>query len=87
MLEIKSKTTVQWLQQTGALCLLQPIQRAVTRLETEQSSHRLTTNVKCSGELIKRLQKRFQQCLQNGLTTNYPAFKDALFITEESKLT
>ena len=39
MLEIKNKTTVQWLPQTGALFLLQPIQRAVTRLETEQSSH------------------------------------------------
>jgi len=53
MQESKNKTTVQWLQQTGALCLLQPIQRAVTRLETEQSSHVLTTNVKYSGELIK----------------------------------
>lgn len=51
MQESKSKTIVQWLQQTGALCLLQPIQGAVTRLETKQSSHVLTTNVKYSGEL------------------------------------
>jgi len=55
------KGTVQWLQQTGALCLLQPIQGAVTCLETKQSSHVLTANVKYSGELIKCLQKRFQQ--------------------------
>jgi len=55
------KGIAQWLQQIGALCLLQPIQGAVTRLETKQSSHVLTTNVKYSGEFIKFLQKRFQQ--------------------------
>ena len=79
MLEIKSKTTVQWLLQTGALCLLQPVQGAVIRLNAKQSSHVLTANVK--------VQWGAQHYKAITTTTNYPAFKDALFITEESKLT
>ena len=44
MQEIKDYYT--GLQQTGALCLLQPIQGAVIRLSVKQSSHVLTANVK-----------------------------------------
>ena len=44
MLEIKSYCT--GLQQTGALCLLQPVQEAVIRLNEKQSSPVLTANVK-----------------------------------------
>ena len=57
MLEIKSKTTVQWLPETGALCLLQPIQRAVTRLEIEQSSHRLISKCKIQWGAYKTFAK------------------------------
>ena len=49
MQEIKDYYTR--LQQTGALCLLQPVQGAVTRLNVKQSSHVLTANVKYSGEI------------------------------------
>ena len=58
MQEIKGYCT--GLQQTGALCLLQPVQGAVIRLNAKQSSHVLTENVKYSGELkiTKRLQQR-----------------------------
>ena len=77
MQEIKDYYT--GLQQTGALCLLQPVQGAVIRLSVKQSSHVLTANVK--------VQWGAQNYKAITTTTNYPAFKDALFITEESKLT
>ena len=44
MQEIKVYCT--GLQQTGALCLLQPVQGAVIRLNVKQSSHVLTSDVK-----------------------------------------
>ena len=47
MHEIKSYCT--GLQQTGALCLLQPVQGTIIRLNAKQSSHVLTSNVKYSG--------------------------------------
>ena len=71
MQEIKGYCT--GLQQTGALCLLQPVQGAVIRLNAKQSSHVLTSNVKYSGE-FKITYKMITT------TINSTAFKDALFI-------
>ena len=77
MQEIKDYYT--GLQQIGALCLLQPVQGAIICLSLKQSSHVLTANVK--------VQWGAQTYKAITTTTNYPALKDALFITEERKLT
>ena len=71
MQEIKGYCTRR--QQIGALCLLQPVQGAVIRLNAKQSSHVLTTNVKYNGELeitYKMIKKPI----------NSTTFKDTLFI-------
>ena len=73
----KLKVYCTGLQQTGALCLLQPVQGTVIRLNAKQSSHVLTTNVKYNGE-FKITYKMITS------TTNSTAFKDALFIRRKA---
>ena len=71
MQEIKGYCT--GLQQTGALCLLQPVQGAFIRLNAKQSSHVLTANVKVQWGAQNYIQNDYQM-------TNSTAFKDPLFI-------
>ena len=71
MLEIKIYCT--GLQQTGALCLLQPVQGAVIRLNAKQSSHVLTANVKVQWGAQNYIKNDYKMI-------NSTTFKNGLFI-------